>query len=431
MHDLNPTTQYYSKDELLPSIVDFTDKEHIVLENINQEVAASPSLEDLIGFLFDQNQKLGECDRMSFAFIEEGGQRAIAGSAYAHYRQLYLGPGYSEDIRQGSLLEVIRKSTPRIIHDLKEYQREKPGSPSCKLLLKEGIRSSMTCPLSVDGKNVGILFRNSKKTNAFDLHQVKLYMAVAVRISQAVEKAYRIRRLEEANNAYTEMLAFVSHELKSPLSSIIFDSDVITKGYLGELKPEQQEKIFSMRGKASYLLSLVKEYLNLAKIESGQLELEADMQMNLVEDVIKPSIAIVSPQIEEKNISLQENYPSEPIAVTGDAELLKIVTINLLSNASKYGVEKGSIKLSVETSSDYVTLKVWNKGPGFPPDQKSRLFRKFSRLQSEELLKRNGTGVGLYTSWKIVRLHGGSISADSKAGHWAEFSVSLPGPNRN
>ena len=431
MNDINPTIIYYSKEELLPSIVDFTDKEHLVLENINQKVAASPTLEDLIEFLFENSRKLGECDRMSFAFVEEGGQRAIAGSVCADYRQLHLEPGYSEDIRQGSLLEVIRKSTPRIIHDLKEYQKEKPGSPSCRLLLKEGIRSSMTCPLSVDGKNVGILFRNSKKLKAFDLHQVKLHMAVTDRISQTVDKAYRIRRLEEANNSYTEMLTFVSHELKSPLSSIIFDSDVITKGYLGALNPELQQKIFSMRGKASYLLSLVKEYLNLAKIESGHMELEANTQMNLVEDVIKPSISIVGPQIEEKSISLYENYPSEPIVVTGDAELLKIVTINLLSNAAKYGVDKGSIKLNVENSSDQVSVRVWNKGPGFPPDQKSRLFRKFSRLQSEELLKRNGTGVGLYTSWKIVRLHGGSISADSKEGHWAEFSVTLPGSNRN
>jgi len=75
-----------------------------------------------------------------------------------------------------------------------------------------------------------------------------------------------------------------------------------------------------------------------------------------------------------------------------------------------------------------VALAVWNEGPGFPEAEKSRLFRKFSRLQTPELLKQKGTGVGLYTSWRIVRLHGGRIRADSEEGHWAEFRVELPQP---
>jgi signal transduction histidine kinase len=72
---------------------------------------------------------------------------------------------------------------------------------------------------------------------------------------------------------------------------------------------------------------------------------------------------------------------------------------------------------------------VWNEGPGFPDADRPKLFRKFSRLDAPELNRRKGTGVGLYTSWRLVQLHGGRIDADSRPGEWAEFIVTLPQPS--
>jgi signal transduction histidine kinase len=128
-----------------------------------------------------------------------------------------------------------------------------------------------------------------------------------------------------------------------------------------------------------------------------------------------------------KGMPLERDYPAVPVMLTCDPDLLKIVAVNLVGNAIKYGRDGGRVRVTVVPGDDRgAAVRVWNEGPGFPASQRSRLFRKFSRLDTPELKKRKGTGVGLYTSWRIVKLHGGSIDATSEEGSWAEFSVRLP-----
>ncbi len=109
-----------------------------------------------------------------------------------------------------------------------------------------------------------------------------------------------------------------------------------------------------------------------------------------------------------------------------DPDRLDRILVNLLGNAVKYGREGGIIRVKVERQPDRTTVSVWNEGPGFPPEERPRLFRKFSRLQTPELRAQKGTGVGLYTAWRIIHLHGGRMDATSQVGHWAEFSFDLP-----
>ncbi len=97
-------------------------------------------------------------------------------------------------------------------------------------------------------------------------------MAIAERLSQAVEKAWRIEELEQANYAYTQMLGFVSHELKSPVASMVTDARLLADGYLGDMPPQQKDKLERLIRKGEYLLDLVREYLDLARVEGGELE---------------------------------------------------------------------------------------------------------------------------------------------------------------
>jgi signal transduction histidine kinase len=111
-----------------------------------------------------------------------------------------------------------------------------------------------------------------------------------------------------------------------------------------------------------------------------------------------------------------------------DPGLLNIVMANLLGNAVKYGNEEGQIRLRVTQPEGKLAVSVWNAGPGFPRSERSKLFKKFSRLQTRELMARKGTGVGLYTCWRIIQAHGGRIWADSEPGAWAEFCFEIPQP---
>ena len=405
----------------------FPAEEQEILDTVNRKVSAKESLDELLDWLFGNLRALYHCDRIGLAFVEENGRRVVSRRTRALYPEVLLKDGYAEDLAGSSLQTVLASGCSRIIYDLARYEAEHPRSASTRLLVREGVRSSMACPLMVEQRPYGLLFLSSRDERVYTPYHARLWRALAERLSQAVEKVWRIEQLTAANQAYNEMLAFVSHELKNPIASMITDARVLTGGYLGELDPRHVQKLERLIQKGSYLLDLVREYLDLARMEGGRLRLAATESM-LVEEVLEPALELVQPQIAERGMRVERHYPERPEALRCDPALLKIVTVNLLGNAVKYGREGGLIRLHYGHEPNLVRVAVWNEGPGFPPEERGRLFRKFSRLQSPELARIKGTGVGLYTSWRIVLLHGGRMDARSRPGEWAEFTFELPQP---
>ena len=127
-------------------------------------------------------------------------------------------------------------------------------------------------------------------------------------------------------------------------------------------------------------------------------------------------------------MKLIRDVPSEGLQAQCDPDLLRIVAVNLFGNGVKYGRTGGALRVGAARTETGVLVTSWNEGPGFPESQRGRLFRRFSRLDSPELKSRKGTGVGLYTSWRIVRLHHGTMDASSEEGKWAEFRFTIPQP---
>ncbi len=398
-----------------------------MLETVNQHVASADSLKEILDFLFETFGEHSPTNRVALAFVRENGKRVVAYHSRSDYDRLFLKPGYAQDLEDSSLESIIRSGRARIIDDLQSYLTFKPDSNSTRLIVQEGIRSSMTCPLAVDGKHVGLLFRSSKQPYAYDDTQVLMWQAVAERISQAVDKAYRIEQLIEANRVYTEMLGFVSHELKSPVASLVMDANLLLGGYLGELGEPQSAKIRSMVSKSKYLLNLIREYIDFARLEGGEMRPAFKTGVRFNEVILRQSIEIVEPQRIEKEMVLNCDC-DEGLLAECDPDLMLIVMVNLLSNAYKYGHPQGQVEVHVKHRSARLEVTVHNTGPGFPSDQRSKLFRRFSRLDTPELRQRKGTGIGLYSCWRIITLHHGHIQARSSLGEWAEFSFSIPQP---
>jgi len=413
---------------------EFSAEERETLNAIDRKVTGAQTLHEAMDFLFEMTRGISPCDRLGLAFMEEGGGPATGyGRVVAHwtravYEPVLLLKGFAQDLRGSSLQEILQTGRPRVIGDLEQYLKEHPDSVSTRIIVREGIRSSMTCPLLVEGRPVGFLFRSSREPNAYDRHQVRLHLAIAERLSQAVEKAWRIEQLAAANQAYFEMLGFVAHELKSPLASMVMDIDSLLTGLFGPVRPEQRDRLERMTGKAHYLLSLVSDYLSLAKVENSELRLDLRDNVDIVDEVIRPSIELVQNLMDQQRVTLELDLPEDPVLLQVDPPLLTVALVNLLSNAVKYGEENGLIRLRLHQNGSNPSISVWNRGPGFPTLERSKLFRKFSRLQIPELLKRKGTGVGLYTAWRIVQLHGGRIQAESEPGQWAEFVLEIPQP---
>jgi len=215
-------------------------QERLILDTINTQVAAAASLDEMMNFLFESMQDISAGDRLMLALLEETGKRLTVHWARGRYEPLIVTRGHAEDIQGSSLERVIADGVPRVIDDLPAYLAANPRAlPSIRAMADEGVRSSMACPLGVEGRTLGILVRSSREKGAFDTHQVQLHLAIAERLAQAVDKVYRIEQLEAAQKAYFGMLGFVSHELKSPLSTVVMGLELFQRG-LGGALPQKQ-----------------------------------------------------------------------------------------------------------------------------------------------------------------------------------------------
>lgn len=231
-------------------------------------------------------------------------------------------------------------------------------------------------------------------------------------------------QLQATNRNYIEMLGFITHELKNPLTSAIMGLYTVKDGYLGELNPAQKKSLETVAKSLDYFQDMVRNYLDLSRLEQGELN-PVKRPLELRTAVVEPALESLERQLQERRMVV-ENRIAEKLVVNADPTLLRIVYDDLLSNAVKYGREGGTILLEAEESDDYVTLSVRNDGEGIPPDKKSQLFKRFSRLDTPSATGKKGTGLGLFICKEIIEKHGGTIWADSKSGEWAKFSFTLP-----
>ncbi|HOP63605.1 MAG TPA: GAF domain-containing sensor histidine kinase [Spirochaetota bacterium] len=418
------TLIFFEEQDLLKP-ESFSETERFILEAINMKVAGGNSLADILDFLFSETKKIIPCDRMDVAFLEDDNTRMVLHSVKTVYNQVYLKKGFASDVITGSIRRVFQSGIPSVINDMRSHAKTHPMSESTKHLVREGIMSSMVCPLMVDDRPVGVFMCRSRTPDAYGKHEVSLQMAFAQRMGQAVEKAYIIEQLSTAMSSYMEMLSFVSHELKNPLTSIIMTAQTLSSGFFGEIGKKQKHATDRIIAKAEYLLNLTGEYLSLAGIENGEIKMRTKI-VDFYRDVILHSIDIVNPLFISKNISFREETVKVLPNLKCDPELMKIVLTNFLSNAAKYSDKGAEVLLKISIKDDMLRVAVWNEGPGFPESEKMNLFKRFSILKTPELAERKGHGVGLYVTWKIIQLHGGHIWADSEHGKWAEFYFEIP-----
>jgi two-component system NtrC family sensor kinase len=230
--------------------------------------------------------------------------------------------------------------------------------------------------------------------------------------------------LRTVNRNYMEMLGFVSHELKNPLSSAMMSLHTVKDGYLGDLSPTQTKSLDSVAQTLDYFEDMIRNYLDLSRLEKGELEV-SKVPFPLHDRVVLPVLQGLDRELREQQMVVDDRIP-EDLVLIADANLLRIVYDNLLSNAAKYGREGGTIVLNAREDTDHVTLDVRNDGEGITPDRMEMLFRKFSRLDSPAYAGKPGTGLGLYICKEIIEKHGGKIWAESEASAWARISFTIP-----
>lgn len=237
----------------------------------------------------------------------------------------------------------------------------------------------------------------------------------------------RNRQIQEASRIKSEFLANMSHELRTPLNGIIGFAEFLADGKPGPLNPKQAEYLGDILDSGRYLLRLVNDLLDLAKIEAGRMGLNPETF--LLGDAINEVCAVAQPIARKKSIEVSVRLAPELQTVTLDQQKLKQVLYNLLSNAIKFNHEAGRVEVSaVRVDKDRFEISVKDTGIGIKPEdlKRLRLFREFEQLESGASRPYEGTGLGLALSRKLVEIQGGLIVVESEFGKGSTFKVILP-----
>lgn len=269
--------------------------------------------------------------------------------------------------------------------------------------------------LAADGTFLGYI------GSCFDIHGVKR--------GRELERKNTLLKKQQAqlvmlNNAKDEFISIASHQLRTPASAVKQYIGLLQQGYAGEFTNIQRKMIKSAYESNQRQLEIIDALLRVAQVDAGKITLAkrtCDI-VQLLGDVIQ----------EQQNNSKQHQqqlkyiHPKVSIIASVDQRLLRMVLENLIDNASKYSPDHTNITITVSQQNNDVTVEVRDQGIGISLRDQKKLFQKFSRLDSSLSPLVNGSGLGLYWTKKIIDLHGGAITVESKKGQGSTFIITLP-----
>jgi signal transduction histidine kinase len=241
------------------------------------------------------------------------------------------------------------------------------------------------------------------------------------------EELLRATRLKD------EFLANMSHELRTPLNAILGMTEVLSEKILGAINERQIKALQTIQSSGSHLLELINDILDVAKIESGQIEL--DCQPTAVIPLCQSSLTFVRQQAITKHIQIKTKWQNDLPNLLVDERRMRQVLINLLNNAVKFTTDGGQITLEVTLTSqedpllgmrNYLQIAIADTGIGISPENIPKLFQPFMQIDSALNRKYQGTGLGLALVKRIVELHGGTLGLTSEVGVGSCFTIGIP-----
>jgi PAS domain S-box-containing protein len=240
---------------------------------------------------------------------------------------------------------------------------------------------------------------------------------------RAIEDARRVAEAEAASRAKTEFLTAVSHELRTPLNAIAGYTELLALGIGGALSDEQKQFVNRIRRSQQHLLAIINDLLNLGRMEAG--EVVYDIEPVPLGGVIDAVESIVEPEIVARRLTL-ERHCSRDVVARADRGKVKLILVNLLSNAAKFSAAGGRITISCEATDAHVALRIRDTGIGIPADKLEAIFEPFVQLGRSLTSGHEGTGLGLPISRNLARTMGGELTVESTPGVGSVFTLVLP-----
>jgi signal transduction histidine kinase len=259
---------------------------------------------------------------------------------------------------------------------------------------------------------------------AIALYNAQSYDYLERQVNQRTQELEQEKRISEAaSRAKSEFLATMSHELRTPLNAILGLSQILQQQIFGDLSSKQLDYVNHIHSSGEHLLTLINDILDLAKVEAGRETLSPTAIS--ISDLCDYCLNLMQQQALEQGLKLVSEV--DPLAGTciADERRLKQILLNLLSNAIKF-TPAGTVSLIVKKEPEGTSFSILDTGIGIPADKLSLLFQPFSQLDSQLSRRYPGTGLGLALSDKLARLHGGTITVESRVDQGSRFVLYLP-----
>ena len=227
---------------------------------------------------------------------------------------------------------------------------------------------------------------------------------------------------KSAERMKQEVVAMVSHDLRSPLATIRGFFEMLENGLFGELSERGQHLLAVANRNTTRMLTLIKDLLDIEKMEAGMLELQrADVNISTVFEHCENAVSNLA---SEKSVSVQ--FDAANASVFADEDRLVQIATNLITNAIKFSPKDGIVRVCAEDLPGGVEITVVDQGRGIPKEVVGRIFDRFKQVENADCKEKGGTGLGLAICKALVELHGGTISVESEFGSGSKFKFSIP-----
>ncbi len=353
-------------------------------------------------------------------------KQALARTLHERY------PPHADDLLGAP--RVTRTGRPEVVLDVSDAALRDSAHDveHLRLLRALGIDAYVIAPMVARGQVVGAMtFVTVESGRRFGDLDLVLAEDLASRAALAVDNARLLKEAIEArqaaaaaSRAKSEFLAVMSHELRTPLNAITGYVDLIEMGIHGPVTPEQRDDLERIQRSQRHLTGLINGVLNYSRLEAGALHYE--LQDVTLDEVLATCEALIAPQLSTRRLTMAFDGCDPALKVRADADKLKQIVLNLLSNSLKFTEPGGRITLACTPRLEKVAITVSDTGRGIAADQLERIFEPFVQVDARLVRTHEGVGLGLAISRDLARGMGGDLTAESTPGVGSTFTLLMP-----
>ncbi|MCA9971187.1 MAG: GAF domain-containing protein [Anaerolineales bacterium] len=399
--------------------------ELFLLQQLDRDLNTTLNIDRILSLTLDWSLRICGGSAGIVALLDDGG--AITQLETRGYDASFDWRQLGERKLTGGLIgRVVRTGRPHVtgnVHDEPDYVAGAAGT-----------HSQLTLPIVQQDRLIGVISVESDRFDAFDPEMLETAVRVSTHAGVAITNAILYQQVIDANEAKSEFVSMVSHELKTPMTSIRGYADLMLSGMTGELNAQQRSFLEKIAANLQRMSRQIRDLTDISRIETNQLMIV--MQPTPFPSIISETLPVVQGLCDAKEIALQLALPPDLPLVMGDKERLVQVMTNLLSNACKYSPRGSQVSVTLQSeirpSADgaaavpAVVCAVRDTGYGISEADQRQLFTKFFRSEDPDIRQAPGTGLGLSITKGIVELHGGQITVESQLGAGTCFTFWVP-----